>query len=338
MVEISFYFPHPRPLPKGAREWLFPSRCLEAALGSITDRNVLLPYAGGEYWQNWGDQVLVWTLRLCASVAALVIVFIVTYLCTQSFPLLGRNGIEGLSGITRFFTDLTWAPRRGQFNLSPMLVGTLCATLGAILLAAPLGIATAIFARFYAPAAIIKIVHGVLGLLAGIPSVVYGLWGLTVFVPWLNTYHPPGFSLLVGIGILTIMVVPTVALVSESALQAVPREHIVGGFALGCSRWQVVRSIVLPAARSGVMTGVILGVTRIIGETMAVAMVMGNTIRMPDSLFAPVRTLTAHIALEMSFALGDHRAALFTAGLLLLVVVIGLVLLADRIQRSAAHA
>ncbi len=303
--------------------------------GSITDRDILLPYAAGAYWQNWGDQVLVWTLRLCASIAALVIVFILAYLCAQSFPLLGQYG---LGGITRFFTDLTWAPRRDQFNLSPMLVGTLCATLGAILLAAPLGIATAIFARFYAPAAIIKIVHGVLGLLAGIPSVVYGLWGLTVFVPWLNTYHPPGFSLLVGIGILTIMVLPTVALVSESALQAVPREHIVGGFALGCSRWQVVRSIVLPAARSGVMTGVILGMTRIIGETMAVAMVMGNTIRMPDSLFAPVRTLTAHIALEMSFALGDHRAALFTAGLLLLVVVMGLVLLADRIQRGAAHA
>ena len=298
----------------------------------------MLPYAAGAYWQNWGDQVLVWTLRLCASIAALVIVFILAYLCAQSFPLLGQYGQDGLGGITRFFTDLTWAPRRDQFNLSPMLVGTLCATLGAILLAAPLGIATAIFARFYAPAAIIKIVHGVLGLLAGIPSVVYGLWGLTVFVPWLNTYHPPGFSLLVGIGILTIMVLPTVALVSESALQAVPREHILGGFALGCSRWQVVRSIVLPAARSGVMTGVILGMTRIIGETMAVAMVMGNTIRMPDSLFAPVRTLTAHIALEMSFALGDHRAALFTAGLLLLVVVMGLVLLADRIQRGAAHA
>lgn len=302
---------------------------------SIADRDILLPYSAGAYWQNWGDQVLVWTLRLCASIAALVIVFILAYLCAQSFPLLGQYG---LNGITRFFTDLTWAPTRGQFNLSPMLVGTLCATLGAILLAAPLGIATAIFARFYAPTAIIKIVHGVLGLLAGIPSVVYGLWGLTVFVPWLNTYHPPGFSLLVGIGILTIMVVPTVALVSESALQAVPHEHIASGFALGCSRWQVVRSIVLPAARSGVMTGVILGITRIIGETMAVAMVMGNTIRMPDSLFAPVRTLTAHIALEMSFALGDHRAALFTAGLLLLVVVIGLVLLADRIQRSAVHA
>jgi phosphate transport system permease protein len=143
--------------------------------GSIADRDILLPYAAGAYWQNWGDQVLVWTLRLCASIAALVIVFILAYLCAQSFPLLGRGGLGGLNGITRFFTDLTWAPARGQFNLSPMLVGTLCATLGAILLSAPLGIATAIFARFYAPTAIIKIVHGVLGLLAGIPSVVYGL-------------------------------------------------------------------------------------------------------------------------------------------------------------------
>jgi phosphate transport system permease protein len=136
---------------------------------SIADRDVLLSYSGGEYWQTWGDQVLVWTLRLCAGVAVLVIVFIVTYLGVQSFPLLSQYGT------TRFFTVLTWTPTRAQFNLSPMLVGTLCATLGTILLAAPLGIATAIFARFYAPTAIIEIVHGVLGLLAGIPSVVYGL-------------------------------------------------------------------------------------------------------------------------------------------------------------------
>ena len=300
---------------------------------SVARHDVFLPHAGKKYWQDWGDQVLLWTLRVCAVSAALVILFIVTYLCAQSFPLLEQGGL------LRFITDLKWSPSLGQLNLSPMLVGTLCATLGAILLAAPLGLATAIFARFYAPQPIVRLVHGILGLLAGIPSVVYGLWGLTVFVPWLNVYHPPGFSLLLGIGILTIMVIPTVALVSESALQAVPHEQVLGGFALGCNRWQVVRTVVLPAARSGVVTGVILGITRIIGETMAVAMVMGNTIRTPDSLFAPVRTLTAHIALEMSFALGDHRAALFTAGLVLLLVVIGLVSLADRIQRSAtAHA
>ena len=248
---------------------------------SDASQDVVLPYAEETTRIAWGEQLLMWTPRACAAIAALVILFIVTYLCVQSLPLLQQDRL------LRFVTDLKWSPSHGQLNLVPMVVGTVLATLGAILLAAPIGIATAIFARFYAPQSMVRIVHGVLGLLAGIPSVVYGLWGLTVLVPWLNVYSPPGFCLLIGIAVLTIMVVPTVALVSESALQAVPHEQVLGGRVLGCSRWQVVRTIVLPAARSGVVTDVILGMTRIIGETMAVAMVMGNTIRLPDNLLAP---------------------------------------------------
>lgn len=261
----------------------------------------------------------------------MIALLIFAYLCAQSAPLLMTIGVA------RFFTDLTWAPSSGQFNLVPMLAGTAFATLGAISVAAPVGIASAVFISFYAPPLVARLVRGILGLLAGLPSVVYGLWGLVVLVPLLNRFHPPGFSLLLGIAILTVMILPTVALVSEMALSAVPQEYILGACALGCNRWQVVRGVVIPAARSGLVTAVILATARAIGETLAVSMVMGNTIHIPVSVLAPARTLTAHIALEMAYALGDHRAALFVAGWLLLGVVTGLIVVADRVSRSHTY-
>lgn len=280
---------------------------------------------------RWGDWLFVWGLRGCAGLAGVITLLVVVYLCAQSFPLLHQIGM------TRFFTDQTWAPTRGEFNLIPMLVGTLYATLGAVTVAAPCGIALAVFAAFYAPSPIARVVHGVLGLLAGIPSVVFGLWGLVTLVPLLNRFHPPGLSLLMGIVILTLMILPTIALVAEAALRAVPREYTLGGAALGCSRWQIVRGVALPTARAGLLTAVLLGVGRALGETMAVSMVMGNTIQIPDSVLPPARTLTAHIGLEMAYAMGSHRAALFVAGLWLLSAVIGLVLLVEWIQRERPH-
>ena len=281
--------------------------------------------------RTWSDGLFVWGLRGCAGLAGVITFLIVVYLCAQSLPLLQQIGL------TRFFTDHTWAPTRGQFNLLPMYIGTLYATLGAVTLAAPCGIALAVFAAFYAPAPISRVVHGVLGLLAGIPSVVYGLWGLVTLVPLLNRLHPPGLSLLMGIVILTLMILPTIALIAEAALRAVPREYTLGGAALGCNRWQVVRGIALPAARSGLLTAVLLGTGRALGETMAVSMVMGNTIQIPESVLVPARTLTAHIGLEMSYAMGSHRAALFVAGLWLLGGVIALVWIVDHINRERAH-
>jgi len=162
---------------------------------------------------RWGDWLFVWGLRSCAGLAGVITLLVVVYLCTQSFPFLHQIGM------TRFFTDQTWAPTRGQFNLVPMLVGTLYATLGAVTVATPCGIALAVFAAFYAPSSIARVVHGVLGLLAGIPSVVFGLWGLVTLVPLLNRMHPPGLSLLMGIVILTLMILPTIALVAEAALR-----------------------------------------------------------------------------------------------------------------------
>lgn len=297
----------------------------------LTDDFVLPEIGVAQSASAWSDWLFVWGLRCCASLAGVVTLLIVVYLCAQSAPLLMQIGI------TRFFTDQTWAPTRGQFNLLPMCIGTLYATLGAVTLAAPCGVALAVFAAFYAPSPIARVLHGALGLLAGIPSVVFGLWGLVTLVPLLNRLHPPGLSLLMGIVILTLMILPTIALMAEAALRAVPREYTLGGAALGCSRWQIVQSIAVPAARSGLLTAVLLGAGRALGETMAVSMVMGNTIQIPDSLLVPARTLTAHIGLEMAYAMGSHRAALFVAGLWLLSGVIALVWIVDHIKQERTH-
>ena len=270
------------------------------------------------------------TLWLCAALAGTITLLIFTYLATQSLPFLADIGLG------RLFSDARWSPSAGQFQLLPMFIGTLCVTLGAVCCATPIGIACAIFVSFYAPPRMACLLRGVLGLLAGIPSVVYGLWGLVVLVPLLSRWHQPGFSVLLGIIIVSLIVLPTVALLSQAALAAVPREYQLGAFALGCDRWQVIRGVVVPAARCGLMTAMILATARVIGETMAVSMVMGNTIQIPDSVLDPARTLTAHIALEMAFALGDHRAALFVAGLLLLVLVTILVAMAEWARRQGS--
>lgn len=303
-----------------------------SAHNSFPIDDVALPgIAASRSASTWSDWLFAWGLRGCAAVAGVITLLVVVYLCAQSLPLLQQ--IE----MTRFFLDQTWAPTRGQFNLLPMIVGTLYATLGAVTVATPCGIALAVFAAFYAPSSIARVVHGVLGLLAGIPSVVYGLWGLVTLVPLLNHFHPPGLSLLMGILILTLMILPTIAFVAEAALRAVPREYTLGGAALGCTQRQIMWSIALPTARAGLLTAVLLGAGRALGETMAVSMVMGNTIQIPDSLLAPARTLTAHIALEVAYATGSHRAALFVAGLWLLSAVIGLVSIVEWIHRERAH-
>jgi phosphate transport system permease protein len=167
-------------------------------------------------------------------------------------------------------------------------------------------------------------------LLAGIPSVVYGLWGLVVLVPLITQVQPPGSSLLAGILIVALMILPTVALLTEASLASLPPAYWRGSAALGLGTWATVQGVCLPAIRSGMLTAVMLATARALGETMAVLMVCGNVVQVPESVFAPVRTLTANIALEMAYALDLHRSALFASGLVLMLVVAGLVVLTDR--------
>jgi len=241
-------------------------------------------------------------------------------------------------GLASFFFDSSWHPGEGLYNLVPMLWGTLLATAGAVILATFLGIASALFCQYYAPPILASFYRKFLELLSGIPSVVFGLWGLMVLVPLIASFHPPGPSLLAGVLILTLMILPTIALVADTSLANVPREYIQGAVALGLRRWAVIRHVIFPTAKSGLVTGILLQTGRAIGETMAILMVCGNVVQTPTSVFDPIRTLTANIALEMAYAVGDHRSALFLSGLLLLTMVIGLIFTADRIYRYSPHA
>ena len=256
---------------------------------------------------------------------------ITLFLVWETLPVLRQVGFRP------FFTDPSWHPTEALYNLTPMLWGTLFATAGSVMLATPLGILSAIFCQYYAPAGIAHLYRRLIELLAGIPSVVYGFWGLVTLVPLIGRLHPPGPSLLAGILILTIMLLPTVALTADASFAKVPHIYLQGAASLGLSRWGTIWGIVIPAAKSGLFTGVILETGRAIGETMAVLMVCGNVVQTPHSVFDPIRTLTANIALEMAYALGDHRSALFVSGLILMGMVTALVVTADAIAQEESH-
>ncbi len=277
------------------------------------------------------DRQLAALLRVCALLAAAIVLLILGFLLKESWTLLRQVTW------TRFFTDASWHPVAGFYLLTPMLSATLYATLGAVLLAAPLGVASALFSQYYAPPLLAAVYRRLIELLAGIPSVVYGFWGLTNLAPLIGRLHPPGVSLLTGILILTLMILPTVALTADAALAAVPVASIRGSAALGLSRWEFISGVALPTARPGLASGILLAAGRAIGETMAVLMVAGNVAGQPHSLFDPVRTLTANIALEMAYATGGHRAALFVSGLVLMGMVLVLVGLAEWFGKERPH-
>lgn len=275
------------------------------------------------------DRQLAFGLGLAAGLVAILLGLVVAFLARESWPLLRDIGLG------RFLTDAGWHPTEHSYGLLPMLTATLAASFGALLLAAPLGLASALFCRFYAPPMLARAYRRLVGLLAGIPSVVFGFWGLTVLVPLIARWEPPGASLLAAILILALMVLPTVALTSEVALGAVPAAWLQGAAALGLSRRGMLLGVAIPAARRGIVAGLLLASARALGETMAVLMVAGNVVQTPASLFDPVRTLTANIALEMAYATGDHRASLFVSGLLLSGLVLLLVL--GTLRHSGGH-
>lgn len=276
------------------------------------------------------DAALKFVLRSFALFSAAILLLIVIFLIRESSPALS------MVGASRFVTDERWSPAggapAGQFQIWPMMAASLLVTAGSVLLAVPLGIGTAVFTVFHAPNMLRIPTLRIIELLAGIPSVVYGLWGLVVLVPLIASWNPPGASLLAGIIVLAIMILPTVALLTTAALEQVPLSLIRSSAALGFSSSGSLRKVILPAARSGIATAIVLGVARAIGETMAVLMVCGNVIQMPESVFDPVRTLTANIALEMAYALDVHRSALFVSGLVLIAIVAALILCTEVIR------
>jgi len=255
-------------------------------------------------------------LLLVALSAVAMLALIAYFIFREGVPLVAKVGVF------EFITSTHWAPSKGQFGILPMIVGSVEVTLLAVVFGAAMGLACAMFLAEFAPRWSVRILKPLIELLAGIPSVVYGFIGVVVLVPWIRTtFGGPGFSVLAAAIILGIMILPTVIAISLDALQAVPPIYREGSLALGATRWQTLRKVLLPAARSGIIAGLILGMGRAIGETMAVIMVAGNALTLPVSVLQPVRTLTSNIALEMGYASGDHQAALFATGTVLFVII-----------------
>ena len=254
-------------------------------------------------------------LALCASALVALILAIVL---GEAMPALREVGPW------RFLDDPSWHPSSGEFNLTPMIAGTLLVAFGAMLLAMPLGLIAAVFVTYYAPRSVATAYLRLIELFAGIPSVLYGLWGLVVLVPIIAQLAAPGSSLLAASLVLALMVLPTIALIATTSLRSVPLERIQAARALGFTKASTIIKIVIPSARKGLAVAAVLGAGRAVGETMAVMMVAGNIVQVPDSIFEPVRTLSANIALEIAYAMDVHRAALFVSAL----VMIGFVLIA----------
>ena len=237
-------------------------------------------------------------------------------------------------GLVNFIFGMKWAPSQGLYGIFPMIVGSVTVTLGAGLVGVPVGICCAIFLAEFAPASLRNVFRPAIQLLAGIPSVVYGFWGLLFVVPAIrNWLGGPGLSILAGSVILGIMILPTVISIAEVTLLALPRQYKEGALALGMTHWQAIKSVLLPAAKSGLVAAVILGLGRAIGETMAVIMVLGNAVALPGSILDPVRTLTTNIGIEMGYASGEHQQALFATGIVLFVVIMAMNSTAQYITR-----
>lgn len=272
------------------------------------------------------DRALLIWLWGCALLSSGIVGAVVLVTALDALPLLAKIGPW------RFLTDPSWHPTAERFNLGPMLAGTLLVSLGGLALAGPLGVASAVFSTFYAPPWLATAYRHLLSTLAGIPSVVFGLWGLVVLVPLIGRVRAPGTSLLAGAIVLGLMVLPTVALVAGTALRQVPAAYLRGAAALGVPHHRVVWRVALPVARRGVLTALIVALGRAVGETMAVLMVTGNVVQLPHSVFDPLRTLAANIALEMAYAMADHRAALFVGSLALTLVIISMLLVAETLS------
>ncbi len=270
-------------------------------------------------------------LLLCAISAVAAIFLIIWFIFSEGLPFALEAGPQ-------FLTSSVWRPADsfsgGSWGIFPIIVGSLIVTFGAIGIGTPLGVACAVFLAEIAPQSVRRLLVPSINALAGVPSVVFGFFGLVVIVPWVrDQFGGFGTSVFACWVILSIMILPTIISISTDSIRAVPREYKEGSLAMGATHWQTIRSIMIPAASSGIIASVILGMGRAIGETMAVLMVAGNAVSIPNSIFAPVSTLTAQIALEMGYASGAHREALFAMGMVLFVVIMILTGLANLASR-----
>lgn len=258
---------------------------------------------------------MVFLISACASILAVATICL--FLFANGVPAIGKIGV------LNFLTGEKWKPGNNIYGILPMILGSIYVTAGAIVAGVPIGILTAVYLSKFCPRKLYRFIKPAIDLLAGIPSVVYGFFGMVVIVPVMSMlFGGSGKSMATASVLLGIMILPSIIGVSESAINAVPESYYEGALALGASHERSVFFATLPAAKSGILAGVILGVGRAIGETMAVIMVAGNQPRMPKGLFAGVRTMTANIVLEMGYATDLHREALIATAVVLFVFIL----------------
>lgn len=274
------------------------------------------------------------TMKAVFILSATVSIIAVALICVFLFA----NGIPAMReiGFAEFLTGRSWKPEKNIFGIFPMIIGSLYVTAGAMIIGVPVGILTAVFLVYFCPKRLYSFVKPAVELLAGIPSIVYGFFGLMVIVPFIrNNFSGSGSSMLAASVVLGIMTLPTIISVSESALRAVPESYYEGSLALGATHERSVFFTVVPAAKSGILAAVILGVGRAVGETMAVIMVAGNQPIMPSGPLAGLRTMTANIVMEMAYAADLHRGALIATAVVLFVFVLIINLSFSAIKRRS---
>lgn len=275
---------------------------------------------------------IIFLIAACASVLAVILI------CVFLFA----NGIPAMSeiGFLDFLFGQKWKPGNDIYGILPMILGSIYVTGGAIIIGVPIALLTAVFLAYFCPKKIYRFCKAGINLMAGIPSVVYGFFGLVLMVPTIKSiFHiRSGATMLTASLLLAIMVLPTIIGVTEAALQSVPQSYYEGALALGATHSKSVFFTIVPAAKSGIVTGIVLGIGRVIGETMAVIMVAGNQPVMPKGALEGVRTMTANIVMEMGYASGLHREALIATGVVLFVFILIINLIVATLKRGAIHA
>mgnify|MGYP005782917041 FL=1 len=271
----------------------------------------------------------IFLVAACTSVLAVALICV--FLFANGLPAMGEIGIFD------FLFGQTWRPSNDLYGIFPFILGSIYVTAGAILIGVPVALLTAIFMVHYCPKRLYPFFKATVNLMAGVPSVVYGFFGLVVFVPWLRELTGNGTTMFTASLLLGIMILPTVTGVAESAIRSVPDSYYEGALALGATHERSVFFTVFPAAKSGVMAGVVLGIGRAIGETMAVIMVAGNQTWMPQGVFEGLRTMTANIVIEMGYAANLHREALIATGVVLFVFILIINLCISALKRRSAY-
>ena len=265
-----------------------------------------------------GEKTIESLMLICAFISVIAVLLITYLIFNEGLPIFSKVRLWD------FLTGTKWWPKKELFGIFPMILGSIYTTVIALIIGIPVGLGCAIFLAEIAPKGVAKVLRKSIEILAGIPSIVYGFFGMVVLVPIIRQINPDsGFSVLAGGIILAIMILPTIISISEVSLRAVPAAYKDGSLAMGASQWQTIKKVSVPTAKSGIIAGIVLGIGRAIGETMAVILVAGSIPIIPASIFEPVRTMTVNIVIEMAYVVtgSDHYHALFGTAIVLFVFI-----------------